>query len=103
MIRMASSNVNFNIDGVMSIIEQKMNQKMSGVGNTLVNDIKSAAPVDTGKLRDSISHKEDTSNTSTTICAGVDYAQYVEYKKPFMKPAVDKYKSNIVKMFENLF
>lgn len=103
MIRMASSSSNFNIDGVMSIIEQKINQKMSEVGGRLEAEVKSVAPVATGRLRDSVAHKEDTSDNSTTIYVGVDYAQYVEYRKPFMKPAVDKNKQNIAKMFENLF
>lgn len=103
MIRMASSSANFNIDGAISIIEQKINQKMTEVGSKLENEVKVVAPVATGRLRDSISHKEDVNDLSTTIYAGVDYAQYVEYRKPFMKPAVDKNKANIAKMFENLF
>lgn len=98
-----STSVNLNIDGAMAIIEQKINQRMSEVGSSLESTVKGVAPVRTGRLRDSVGHKDDASDYSTTIYAGVDYAQYVEYRKPFMKPAVDKQKSNITKMFQNLF
>lgn len=72
---------------------------------------KRICPVDTGNLRNSISHSTDTSEKCTYIGTNVDYAGYVEngtYKQkaqPYIKPAVadhaDTYRSTIESIMRN--
>lgn len=98
-----SVNANFNIDGVISQINLKINQQLEKSGSMIESSAKSQAPVDTGRLRDSITHSLDAADNSVEIGSNVEYAPYVEYRKSFLKAAADKDKSNILKLFENIF
>lgn len=59
------------------------------------NAAKRATPVDTGRLRNSITHEIDNDGMDATIGTNVEYAPHVEFgtrhnrPKPFLFPAVE--------------
>jgi len=69
-------------------------------------DAKTKVPVDTGRLRGSISHKDEnfgSDNPAVTVGTSVDYAKHVEFgtsrqaAKPYLYPALIENKSKILK------
>ena len=76
------------------------------IGGMAESHAKELCPVDTGNLRNSITH---TTEEETTVVIGtnVEYAPYVELgtvrmkPKPYLKPAIENYKDeykNVVQM-----
>ena len=65
------------------------------------------APVDTGNLRSSIDYEVGTDNAD--IFATANYAAHVEYgtsrqaAQPYLRPALDNNKGNIVKLFSDVY
>jgi HK97 gp10 family phage protein len=63
------------------------------------------APVDTGNLRGSISHRF-AGSLEGVVFTSVEYAPYIEYgtrkmrAQPFMRPAVDEVRRNLVKLWQ---
>lgn len=63
--------------------------------------------VDTGRLRNSVTHVIDVIDESVYIGTNVEYAPYVELgtsrskKKPFLKPAASNHTSEYRKILEN--
>lgn len=72
----------------------------------IANDAKSRCPVKTGNLKESIHTVPNKSGTLVSIVAdavdknGVPYGKVVEYspkiKKPFVHPAIDEHKDELV-------
>ena len=68
---------------------------------------KKLAPVDTGNLRNSITHTVDEEEPAAYIGTNVEYAPYVclgtihTNAQPFLKPAVNDYKDEYRKILEN--
>jgi HK97 gp10 family phage protein len=70
-------------------------------------DAKKDCPVDTDRLRSSITHEVDTDEMAGYVETNVDYAPYVElgtYKmaaQPYLYPALEKNKSKIQEMLND--
>ena len=68
---------------------------------------KKLAPVDTGNLRNSITHDVDDGEPASYIGTNVEYAPYQELgtiqmkAQPFLKPAVNDHKDEYRKIIEN--
>lgn len=68
---------------------------------------KKLAPVDTGNLRNSITHDVDDGGPAAYIGTNVEYAPYVclgtihMKAQPFLKPAVNDHKDEYRKILEN--
>ena len=68
---------------------------------------KKLAPVDTGNLRNSITHTVDDGEPAAYIGTNVEYAPYQELgtihmkAHPFLKPAVNDHKDEYRKILEN--
>ena len=68
---------------------------------------KKLAPVDTGNLRNSITHTVDEEEPAAYIGTNVEYAPYVclgtihMKAQPFLKPAVNDHKDEYRKIIEN--
>ena len=68
---------------------------------------KKLAPVDTGNLRNSITHEVDDGEPAAYIGTNVEYAPYVclgtihMKAQPFLKPAVADHANEFRKIFEN--
>ena len=85
---------------VLSSLEKAKKRGLEAIGLAAEGHAKKAAPVDTGRLRNSISHATD--DEAAYIGTNVEYAPYVELgtskmtPRPFLKPAAtehtDEYK-----------
>lgn len=65
-----------NTDDVLSAMERAKKRGLEAIGLTAEGHAKKDTPVDTGRLRNSISHATD--DESTYIGTNVEYAPYVE-------------------------
>lgn len=96
---------------VKEVIEAKndaITRALEAIGIQAEGDVAELAPVDTGRLRDSITHEVDESEEAVYVGTNVEYAAYQEYgtskmkPHPFLKPGImnnlETYKS-IAKQF----
>ena len=96
---------------VKEVIEAKneaIARALEAIGIQAEGDVAELAPVDTGRLRDSITHEVDESEEAVYVGTNVEYAVYQEYgtskmkPHPFLKPGImnnlETYKS-IAKQF----
>lgn len=65
-----------NTDEVLSAMEQAIKNGLEAIGLTAEGHAKKETPVDTGRLRNSISHTTD--DEATYIGTNVEYAPYIE-------------------------
>ena len=70
--------VNFtnNADDILRLLEKGKRNALTAIGATAETYAKNATPVDTGRLRNSISHAVD--GEAVYIGSNVEYAPYVE-------------------------
>ena len=79
-------------DAVMSELNKKIALALAKVGFRAEDHVKALAPVDTGRLRASITHLVD--DRSVTIGTNVEYAKYQEMgtsrmkAQPFLEPGI---------------
>src|SRR5438034_2258318 len=84
-------------------INSAIAQGFAEAGQSMVSEMQTQCPVDTGALQSSIAVSE-ASSQSLVIEAGEDYAIYVEMgtaymaAQPFFFPVVDQYKTQIPQM-----
>lgn len=89
------------------LAKMKSQQKLAlmAVGEYVEGEAKVRTPVDTGRLRGSIEHREH-GDTSVMIGSNVEYAAAVEmgYRrraaKPYLRPAAEENLGNITKIVE---
>jgi len=83
------------------LINKNMEKRLDKVGADLAGEVKKAAPVDTGKLRDSIIWQRK--NDTVVIAATAEYALYVEQgtrttrPQPFLRNTLAKERKEIEK------
>ena len=74
---------------VKEVIEAKneaIARALEAIGIQAEGDVAELAPVDTGRLRDSITHEVDESEEAVYVGTNVEYAAYQEYGTSKMKP-----------------
>lgn len=101
-----------NTDEVKSAVSDAILAALEAVGLTAEGYAKLLCPVDTGRLRNSISHAVDESEKAVYIGTNVEYAPYVEMgtsrtkAQPFLKPAAtnhtEEYKALISQYISNI-
>lgn len=72
-----------NTDEVLAALERAKRRGLEAIGLTAEGHAKRITPVDTGRLRNSISHATD--DDSAYIGTNVEYAPYVETGSPTIK------------------
>ena len=72
-----------NTDEVLSALEKAKKRGLEAIGLVAEGHAKKITPVDTGRLRNSISHTAD--NDAAYIGTNVEYAPYVELGSPTIK------------------
>lgn len=88
-----------NIGDVLSELELKEAKALEMIGIKAEGYAKALCPVDTGNLRDSITHQVDLSVDGVYIGTNVEYGPYVELgtvkmeKRPYLKPAIENHMS----------
>lgn len=84
-----------NADKALEELQRKVDMALTAIGATAEGHAKDYCPVDTGRLRNSISNTHD--EDSAYIGTNVEYAAYVELgtsrrgAKPYLKPAVTQH------------
>lgn len=84
-----------NADKALEELQRKIEMALIAIGATAESHAKDYCPVDTGRLRNSISNTRD--DDSAYIGSNVEYAAYVELgtsrrkAKPYLKPAVTQH------------
>ena len=102
-------NVQFtdNSKEIIEAMQQATVRAMEKCGLTAEGYAKKLAPVDTGNLRNSITHTVDEEEPAAYIGTNVEYAPYVclgtihMNAQPFLKPAVNDHKNEYRKILEN--
>ena len=90
---------------VKSALEHQIALALAKVGFDAENHVKALAPVDTGRLRASITHLVD--DRSVTIGTNVEYAKYQEMgtsrmkAQPFLEPGISNNMSEFREIIRN--
>lgn len=92
-----------NTEEVKDALLEKIERGLIACGLTAEGHAKSLCPVDTGRLRNSITNQVDMTDQAVYIGTNVEYAAYVELgttrmpERPFLRPAArdhaDEYRS----------
>ena len=92
------ANISVTITSNRELIEQASDEAIAraleAIGLQAEGYAKMKCPVDTGNLRNSITHTTDVDEKAAYIGSNVEYAAYVEYgtqktkAQPYLKPAV---------------
>lgn len=91
---------------IADAIDQALARALEEVGIVAEGYAKKACPVDTGRLRNSITHQVRPSEKSVYIGTNVEYAPYVELStsrtkgQPFLRPAAKDHENTYRKIFE---
>lgn len=102
---MSSVEFTSHADEVKQAKDQAVSMALEKIGLIAERYAKGYAPVDTGRLRSSISHETDSD--SAYIGTNVEYAQYQEFGTsrqkgtPFLRPAVENHLDEYKKIAEN--
>ena len=102
-------NVQFtdNSKEIIEAMQQATVRALEKCGLTAEGYAKKLAPVDTGNLRNSITHDVDDGETAAYIGTNVEYAPYQELgtihikAQPFLKPSVADHANEYRKIIEN--
>lgn len=92
---MAKVDVKDNSKNVLSAYSQARERSLEIIGLTAEKYAKEIVPVDTGRLRNSITHEVDAKDVY--IGSNVEYAPHVEYgtihqkAQPFLRPAATEH------------
>lgn len=98
---MGGANITSNVKQALSILNSKKAEALEIIGGKAESYAKRLCPVDTGNLRNSITHQQFDENTEI-IGTNVEYAPYVELghrkpngghvaPKPYLRPAAENH------------
>ena len=96
-----------NSQQVLSALEQAVERSLEKIGLTAEAYAKLECPVDTGRLRNSITHEVRTGEKAVYIGTNVEYAPYVELgtskmaERPYLRPAVENHIQEYVDVFKS--
>lgn len=105
MAEMEVKIVEDNTDTIKTLMVDAMRIALEAVGLAAEGYAKRLCPVDTGRLRNSITHTAD--EEYAYIGTNVEYAPYIEYgtsrmdAQPFLKPAVVNNVDKYARIFEH--
>lgn len=85
-----------NTDIIKAEMQQKVVEALESVGLLAEAQVKAKTPVDTGRLRNSITHDVDMGEQCAIVGTNVEYASFVEYgtsktpAQPFLKNTIQE-------------
>lgn len=91
---------------ILNASTEQIEKALIAIGMVAESYAKQDCPVDTGRLRNSISHAVDMSDNSVYIGTNVEYAAYVELgtsrmkPRPYLKPAATEHGAEYRELFE---
>lgn len=83
----------------LAALPEQIEQALTAIGLTAETHAKEECPVDTGRLRNSITHEVQMNDKSVLIGSNVEYAAFVELgtsrmaAQPYLRPAVENHSS----------
>lgn len=97
--------LDINTDKVKQATQAAIDRALEICGGKAESYAKQLCPVDTGNLRNSITHEKEDDRTEV-IGSNVEYAPYVElgtYRmkaRPYIRPAIENHVKEYVEVFE---
>lgn len=91
---------------LLAALKEHLPDIMDAIGATAEGHAKQLCPVDTGRLRNSITHAVTDNGRTALVGSAVEYAAYVEFgsstrkPKPYIKPAVANHHDEYQELFE---
>lgn len=104
---MSSVKIKNNTKEVLSELQKKQSMVLEIIGGKAESYAKKLCPVDTGNLRNSITH-QSKDDVTEVIGTNVEYAPYVELgtrrsrAKPYLKPAVKNHVDEYRQIIESV-
>lgn len=98
--------VESHIPEIKDAARDAVERALEAVGLQAEGYAKMLCPVDTGNLRNSITHTTEPSDRSAYIGTNVEYAPYVEYgtsrtkARPFLQPAAEDHVEEYMAIFQ---
>ena len=95
-----------NIAMVAAASDDAIEKALEAIGMQAENYARVNCPVDTGRLKNSLTHQVDTGKKMVAIGTNVEYAPYVELgtsrskEKPYLRPAAQDHATEYRKIFE---
>lgn len=92
---------------VEAAVKQAITAALEVVGGTAERHVKEITPVDTGRLRNSITHAPVSSDTEM-VGTGVEYSVYVEFgtskmaAQPYLRPGVESHASEYADIIKSM-
>lgn len=86
-----------NSEEFLKALPEQIEQALTAIGLTTESYAKQECPVDTGRLRNSITHAVESGEKAVYIGTNVEYAAFVELgtshmkARPYLKPAVTEH------------
>lgn len=105
---MADIKLELHTDEILDALDEQIEAALTAVGMQAETYAKQLVPVDTGRLRNSLTYEVDTSNKAVIIGSGVEYAPFVEQgaskrrAKPYLRPAIIDYKDDYKQIVESI-
>lgn len=93
---------------VIAAKDAAVERALEAIGQQAVGYAKLLAPVDTGRLRNSMTHEVRADEDSVYVGTNVEYAPYVELgtrrskAQPFLRPAIEKHKDEYKRIAEEI-
>lgn len=91
----------------LDAIPEQIEQALIAIGMTAETYAKQLCPVDTGRLRNSITHEVDMKEQCAIIGSNVEYAPYVELgtsrmaARPYLRPACENHSAEYKSLVES--
>lgn len=88
-------------------LPKQIEQALIAIGLNAESHAKEECPVDTGRLRNSITHEVDMSEQAAIIGSNVEYAAYVELgtskqkPQPYLRPAAENHADEYKRIVES--
>lgn len=91
----------------LDALPEQIEQALIAIGMTAETHAKEECPVDTGRLRNSITHDVDMSEQAAYIGSNVEYAAFVELgtskmaPRPYLRPAAENHSAEYKSLVES--
>lgn len=105
---MADVKLEIHTDEVLNALDSQTEAVLTAWGMQAETYAKQLAPVDTGRLRNSLTYEVQQSDKAVIIGSGVEYAPYVEQgtskqkAQPYLRPAIIDHRADYERIAENL-
>lgn len=99
---MSKVDIKDNSDMILNFLTQAEEECLSVLGAVASDHAKDASPVDTGRLRNSITFQLSSNEKKVSIGTNVEYAEIVESRKAFLKPAISNHSSEYSEIIKSI-